>query len=144
MPSKAERHRSLVQRRNMLLSLMRYPITMQELCDITGLDYTTVNYHLVIMENENGISYVQEVEKISYRHKLRKTYIALKFEYQVKAMESVEVKEDEPLNETPHIRKFSLSDEDSDYAHNYKKTQAMRNAQRVKQNVWIGSTAAMV
>jgi hypothetical protein len=75
---------------------------------------------------------------------VRKTYIALKFEYQVEAMESVEVKEDKPVNETPHIRKFSLSDEGSDYAHNYKKTQAMRNAQRVKQNIWIGSTAAMV
>ena len=113
MPTKYDLKLEMAQRRNLFLSLMqKNPITMLEISDITGLDYTTVNYHLVIMECENEINYVKEVEKISYRGKLRKTYIALKTEYELlEAPPVVEVLEIKPVsNANPHLREFKLAD----------------------------------
>jgi hypothetical protein len=154
MATKAELRSEVVKRRREVYALLQEPMTVAELCDRTGINYATMQCHITAFIDKE--IYIKEVTpKLIYKNRQRTSYVATQEEYlpQEKVLLPVEYKprgedvEDDDAGLPPHVRniRFESGSNRSRYlTQKLKETQALRNAQRVKQQVWIGCTAAMV
>jgi hypothetical protein len=154
MATKAEIRSEVVKRRREVYALLQEPMTVAELCDRTGINYATMQCHITAFIDKE--IYIKEVTpKHIYKDRQRVTYVATKDEYLPEEqlvsvvykprLEAVVDDDDEGLPpNTRNIRFDSGSNRARYLAQKLRETQALRNQQRAKQNVWIGCTAAMV
>lgn len=141
--TRQEIQREVCIRRNMLLSLMREPITLMELTDMTGIEYGSV-FWLITELCKPDNCYVEQREKIMYKGRIRKAYQAVRFDYELKRTETEQQKAE--AEQPSHIRviRFDDSAKGQELCDKYRKTEQERTKARKTGKVFISSTFNMV
>lgn len=128
---------------NAILEALREPKTVAQLVTIFR---KKASYFGVIIDE---LFKAKFLEVVGYGHRQSRIYQAKAFDYgaeleqQIREIQAKRLAEQQAIeahNKKMCLRVVKLED----YHDNYRASQAMRNQQRVKQNVWIASSAAML
>jgi hypothetical protein len=131
--------------RTQMLLHMAQPITLAEVAGRMDMTVQKLYTHVVALEScSHSIKYLQKLTyKLTYKGVKRSAYQALRADYELPPRIYKQLPKTQ-IEGGRYIRFDDNSKESKSLADKLCETQQMRNAQPLKQNVWIGSTAGMV